>query len=160
MPSTSQKTAASPRSSRRGASAASRVRSETVTPPDPSTGPRSPGGVLLPLALTGLTAGLFASLFGVGGGVVMVPLLIALLGYDARVATATSLAAIIFTATAGTVTHGALGNVQWDTALLVGLPAMVGVNLGIALKDRMSSRALTYAFVVLLLAVAVRIAVA
>ncbi len=90
----------------------------------------------------------------------MVPLLIALLGYDARVATATSLAAIIFTATAGTITHGALGNVQWGTALLVGLPAMAGVTLGIAVKDRISSRALTYSFAVLLVVVAVRIAVA
>ncbi len=48
----------------------------------------------------------------------MVPLLIALLAYDAKVATATSLAAIIFTATVGTATHGALGNVDWTTALL------------------------------------------
>jgi uncharacterized membrane protein YfcA len=107
---------------------------------------------------TGLAAGLFASLFGVGGGVVMVPLLIGLLAYDARVATATSLAAIIVTASVGAATHGALGNVEWDTALLVGLPAMVGVTLGVAIKDRISSRALTYAFAGLLVVVAVGLA--
>ena len=86
----------------------------------------------------------------------MVPLLIALLGYDARAATATSLAAIIFTATAGTVTHGALGNVHWGTALLIGLPAMAGVALGVAVKDRLSSRSLSYGFAALLVVVAVR----
>jgi uncharacterized protein len=94
----------------------------------------------------------------VGGGIIMVPLLIALLAYDARVATATSLAAIIFTATVGAVTHGALGNVDWLTAALVGVPAMAGLNLGLAIKERISSRALTYAFAALLVAVAVRMA--
>ena len=88
----------------------------------------------------------------------MVPLLIALLAYDAKIATATSLAAIIFTATVGTITHGALGNVEWLTALLIGIPAMIGVNLGLAVKARVSSRALTYAFAALLMAVAVRLA--
>lgn len=87
----------------------------------------------------------------------MVPLLIALLAYDARAATATSLAAIVFTAAAGTATHGVLGNVHWGTALLVGLPAMAGVALGVALKDRISSPALTYGFAALLVAVAVRV---
>ena len=125
---------------------------------DPSTAPRA-AGPLLPLALIGLVAGLFGALFGVGGGIVMVPLLIALLHYDAKVATATSLAAIIFTATFGTLAHGALGNVEWGTALLVGLPAMVGVNVGLWIKSRMSTTALTYAFAVLLVAVAIDMAV-
>lgn len=102
---------------------------------------------------------MFASLFGVGGGIVMVPLLIGLLAYDAKAATATSLAAIIFTATVGAATHGALGNVHWDTAALVGVPAMAGLLGGLALKERLSSRALTYAFAALLLVVAVRLAV-
>jgi uncharacterized protein len=108
----------------------------------------------------GLAAGLFSSLFGVGGGVVMVPLLIGLLAFDARVATATSLAAIIFTATAGTLAHGALGNVEWVTAILVGVPAMAGVGLGLAVKRLISSTALSYGFAALLVAVAVRMALA
>ena len=107
--------------------------------------------------LIGLAAGLFASLFGVGGGIVMVPLLIGLLAYDARAATATSLAAIIFTATVGAATHGVLGNVEWVTAALVGVPAMVGLNLGLALKERISTRALTYGLAALMVAVAIRL---
>ena len=89
----------------------------------------------------------------------MVPLLIGLLAYDAKVATATSLAAIIFTAAFGTATHGALGNVDWAMALLIGVPAMAGVELGLILKDRISSATLTYGFSALLLAAAVRVAI-
>jgi len=131
-------------------------RSETVTASDPSTAPAPGPGRLAPLAGIGLAAGLMASLFGVGGGIVMVPLLMLLLAYDARAATATSLAAIIITAAAGTAAHGALGNVHWGMAALVGIPAMGGVAAGVALKERISTRALTYAFAGLLAAVAVR----
>jgi uncharacterized membrane protein YfcA len=107
------------------------------------------------LAAIGLAAGLFSALLGVGGGIVVVPLLIALLAYDAKVATATSLAGIIITSAFGVAAHGALGNVQWEDAILIGLPAMVGLLIGLAIKDRITSRALTYAFAVLLVAVAV-----
>lgn len=85
----------------------------------------------------------------------MVPLLIALLGYGTRQATATSLAAILYTATFAAIAHGALGNVRWITALLIGIPAMGGVLAGIWIKGRISSRALTYGFAILLVAVAI-----
>jgi len=123
----------------------------------PMTARPSPAGRprVARLAAIGLAAGLFSALLGVGGGIVVVPLLIALLAYDAKVATATSLAGIIITAAFGVAVHGALGNVEWDDAILIGLPAMVGLLIGLAIKDRISSRALTYAFAVLLVAVAV-----
>lgn len=89
----------------------------------------------------------------------MVPLLVGLLAYDARSATATSLAAIAITASVGAAAHGALGNVHARTALLIGLPAMAGVLLGVRLKERLSSLALTYGFAALLVAVAVRMLV-
>jgi len=114
---------------------------------------------VLNLAVVGLIAGLFSALFGVGGGIVMVPLLIALLGYDAKVATATSLAAVIFTAVWGTAAHGVLGNVDWATAALVGIPATLGVTVGIAVKKRISSKNLTYAFAALMVATAVRLVI-
>ncbi len=84
------------------------------------------------------------------------PLLIGLLAYDPRAAMGTSLAAMIFTATVGAGAHGALGNIHWGTAALIGLPAMAGVALGVAVRRRISTRALTYGFAALLLAVAVR----
>jgi uncharacterized membrane protein YfcA len=110
------------------------------------------------LILVGLTAGLFATLFGVGGGIVMVPLLVLLLGFDPKVATATSLAAIIVTASVGVASHGLLGNVAWGYAVLIGLPAVVGLLGGLWVKDRISSRALTVAFAVLLTVVAIWLA--
>lgn len=103
----------------------------------------------------GLTAGLFATLFGVGGGIVMVPMLVLLLGFDPKVATATSLAAIIVTATVGVISHGLLGNVAWGYAVLIGLPAVVGLLGGLWIKDRISSRSLTFAFAALLFVVAI-----
>jgi len=107
------------------------------------------------LAVIGLAAGFFSALLGVGGGVVIVPLLITLLAYGAKEATATSLAAIALTSAVGAATHGALGNVEWDRAVLIGIPAMAGLLLGVALKARLSSTALTYAFAALLAAVAI-----
>ena len=85
----------------------------------------------------------------------MVPMLVLLLGFDPKVATATSLAAIIVTASVGVVTHGLLGNVAWGYAALIGLPAVVGLLGGLWIKDRISSRALTLAFAALLLVVAI-----
>ena len=113
---------------------------------------------LIPLAIVGLIAGLTASVFGVGGGIVMVPLLIALLRYDAKAAAATSLAAIIFTAVVGTASHGVLDNVDWVRGALIGLPAILGVGIGVRIKDRISSGVLIYAFAALMLAVAIRLA--
>ena len=107
------------------------------------------------LVLVGLTAGLFAALFGVGGGVVMVPLLTVLLGYDTKVATATSLAAIIVTATVGVIAHGALGNVAWGYAVLIGLPAVVGVLAGLWIKERIPTHTLTVGFAAMLAVVAI-----
>lgn len=112
-------------------------------------------GAIPQLVAIGAVAGLFSAVFGVGGGILVVPLLIALAGYDTRTATATSLAAIIFVAVWGTAAHGALGNVEYDKALLVGLPAMLGVTAGVRLKRRLPTDVLTYLFAGLLVVVAI-----
>lgn len=104
----------------------------------------------------GIVSGLFGAVFGVGGGIIIVPLLIMLLAYDARAATATSLAAIVLTAAAGAAAHGALGNVDLATALMLGVPGAAGAAIGVAAKARMSSRNLQLAFAALLALVAVR----
>lgn len=103
----------------------------------------------------GLLAGFFAALFGVGGGIVMVPLLVLLAGFEPKAATATSLAAIILTASVSVATHGALGNVAWGYALLIAAPALGGVVAGVAIKNRISSRNLTYGFAGLLAVLAI-----
>jgi uncharacterized protein len=111
------------------------------------------------LLVIGLAAGFFSALFGVGGGVVIVPLLLLAGGFELRHATATSLGAIAVTATAGVVTYAIHGDVEPVYAALVGVPATGGVLVGTALQQRLPVRTLSYLFAALLVAVAVRMLV-
>jgi uncharacterized protein len=107
------------------------------------------------LVVIGLVAGLFSTLFGVGGGIVIVPLLILLAGLDGRAASGTSLAAIGITALAGTILYAFEGHVEVGYAALVGLPAAAGALAGTTLQQRVSTRFLAFAFASLLAAIAV-----
>jgi uncharacterized membrane protein YfcA len=109
------------------------------------------------LPAIGLVAGFFSALFGVGGGIVVVPLLVLLLGYSTRWATGTSLAAIGLTSLFGMAAYGALGEVSWSDAALVGLPAMLGTLLGTWAQQRVPTRTLTLLLSMLLAGVAVRL---
>jgi len=111
------------------------------------------------LVLIGLIAGFFSALFGVGGGVVIVPLLILFVGWEMRPATATSLAAIGITATAGVVTYVVHGEVEPVYALLVGVPAALGAVGGATLQQRVPVRTLSFLFAVVLTAIAIRMLV-
>jgi uncharacterized protein len=111
--------------------------------------------VLLKLVAIGLVAGLFSSLFGVGGGIVIVPLLILVLRFDGKAGTGTSLAAIGITALAGTILYAFEGHVDVGYAALVGLPAAAGAMAGAAIQQRVSARALSLAFAGLLATLAV-----
>jgi uncharacterized membrane protein YfcA len=108
------------------------------------------------LVLIGLVAGFFSALFGVGGGIVIVPLLLLALKLDIRSATATSLAAIGITATAGVITYVVHGQVEPLYALLVGVPATVGAVGGATLQQRVPVRTLSFLFAALLVAIAIR----
>src|SRR6185437_9437438 len=108
------------------------------------------------LVLIGLAAGFFSALFGVGGGTVIVPLLVLACGWELRSATATSLAAIGITATAGVVTYVVHGEVRPVYALLLGLPAAVGAAGGAALQQRLPVRTLSFLFAALLVGIAIR----
>jgi hypothetical protein len=107
------------------------------------------------LAGIGLVSGFFAALFGVGGGIVVVPLLILLAGFEGKRATGTSLAAIGLTAVFGATGYAILGEVDWARAAQVGLPAIAGALLGVRLQQRLSSRFLVLLFSAFLVSVAV-----
>jgi uncharacterized protein len=109
------------------------------------------------LVLIGLVAGFFSALFGVGGGIVIVPLLVMLVAFPLRAATATSLAAIGITAAAGTITYAAHGDLEPLYAALVGIPAAGGAVAGASLQQRVPVRTLSFLFAALLVAIAIRL---
>jgi len=113
----------------------------------------------LKLAATGTMAGLFSGLFGVGGGIVMVPLLILWLGYGERRATGTSLAAIVVISAMATLLQGAYGNVAFGKGLLIGIPAVGGVLLGTWIQQRVRTETIGLLFGLLMIAVAVDLVV-
>jgi uncharacterized protein len=107
------------------------------------------------LVAIGLAAGVFSAFFGVGGGIVAVPLLILVAGLPERAATATSLMAIAITASAGVVVYGLRGEVEIGYAALVGLPAAAGAVAGSAWQQRIRVSTLTYGFAALLTALGI-----
>ena len=109
----------------------------------------------LTLAAIGTAAGLFSGLFGVGGGVLIVPLLMLWCGFGERLASGTSLAAIVVIAAVAAATHGAFGNVHIEEGMLIGVPAVAGVLLGTELQQRISTKAISLIFAAMLTVVAV-----
>jgi uncharacterized membrane protein YfcA len=107
------------------------------------------------LVLIGLVAGFFSALFGVGGGIVIVPLLLLLCAWQARAATATSLAAIGVTAVSGVIAYAIHGDVRVGYAALVGLPAAVSVAGATAVQQRLRTRTIELLFAAFLFGVAV-----
>jgi uncharacterized protein len=123
----------------------------------PPTG-SMPSEPILKLAAIGTLAGLFSGLFGVGGGTVIVPLLILWFGYGERLATGTSLAAIVLIGLLGALAQGGIyGNVHLLTGLLLAIPAIFGIVLGTAIQQRIPQRAVSYLFALLLVAIAIEL---
>jgi uncharacterized membrane protein YfcA len=111
------------------------------------------------LVLIGLVAGFFSALLGVGGGIVIVPLLLLLAHFEVRPATATSLAAIGITAAAGSITYVVHGDVEPLKAVLIGVPAAGGAVVGANLQQRIHTRTISFAFAVLLIGIGIRLIV-
>jgi uncharacterized membrane protein YfcA len=106
----------------------------------------------------GFVAGMFAGLFGVGGGILFVPTLIILFGLGQVDAQATSLLAILPTVAAGAWRQHAYGNVRWRAAAVIGTTAIVGVELGVLVAKALPEQTLRRLFGVLVLAVAAQLA--
>jgi uncharacterized protein len=115
---------------------------------------------LTKLAAIGIAAGAFSGLFGVGGGTVIVPLLIFWFGYGERLATGTSLGAIVLIGLLGALAQGGLyGNVDVGTGLLLSIPAIGGVVVGTAVQQRIPQRAVSLLFAALLIVIAIELIV-
>jgi uncharacterized protein len=104
----------------------------------------------------GLAAGVFAGMFGVGGGILFVPVLVAL-GLDHHDALGTSLLAIIPTALVGTWRQSRYDNVRWRAAAVLGLAAAASAQGGVALAEELSDSTLRRLFAGLLVLVAAQV---
>jgi uncharacterized membrane protein YfcA len=112
------------------------------------------------LVVIGLAAGVFSALFGIGGGLLIVPLLLLFTDFSERPAMATSLGAIGVTALAGVLAYAITGRVHPAEAALVGLPAAAGAVAGTALQQRLPRRGLALLFAAMLVAIGVTLLVA
>ncbi|MGH3127121.1 MAG: sulfite exporter TauE/SafE family protein [Gaiellaceae bacterium] len=108
--------------------------------------------ILFALVL-GVAAGVLAGLFGVGGGILFVPALVAL-GLGQLEAQGTSLLAILPTVLAGTWNQRRYGNLRPRTAVVLGVASIAGVEIGARLATELPEATLRKLFAVLLFVVA------
>lgn len=102
---------------------------------------------LISATLIGLVAGLLGALCGVGGGLVMVPAFVGLLGAEHKSAVATSMAVIIVTALAATANNSRIANlIDWRIVAAVGLASAVAAWFGSDLMRTLSNHTLTRIF--------------
>jgi uncharacterized membrane protein YfcA len=107
--------------------------------------------------LVGVLAGFLAGLFGVGGGILIVPGLVLVVGMPQRLAHGTSLAAVVPISVASLVTYVVHDNVDWPVALCLAIGAVGGAVIGTRLLTVLPVRTITVLFVILLLATAARL---
>lgn len=110
---------------------------------------------LVVLVVIGVAAGLLSGLFGVGGGVIMVPAMVLFAGLAQHAAQATSLAAVIPIAAVGALVFGRAESVDLPAAAALVVGSLVGVQFGARLMNRLSAETLARIFGVFLLLVAV-----
>ena len=98
------------------------------------------------LVLIGVCAGFLSGLLGVGGGVIIVPLLVLWLGWNQKKGQATSLAAVFFIAIYASTAYALEGHVDFARAALVGIPALAGVLVGTRIAARLKADTLGLMF--------------
>lgn len=116
--------------------------------------------IVVPLVI-GLAAGVLSGMFGIGGGVVVVPALVIVLGYGQKTATGTSLLALLLPVGAlAVLTYARAGHVNVRAGLLVAAGIFAGALLGASVALGRSEATLRRLFAVVLVALAVRLFVA
>jgi len=100
--------------------------------------------------------GLVSGLLGVGGGILLVPLMALFLRMPLHAAVATSMFTMVFTTFSGVAQHWTLGNVNFEYVLLLAAGALVGAQMGAWLCKRISGEKLSLVFAVIVLVVSVQ----
>lgn len=126
-----------------------------MAPPSMLAAARRQG--LVRAAAVGLVAGFLSGMFGVGGGILIVPALVLALRFDQRLAHGTSLAAVLPIAASGLVAYAVEGEVDWPVAIAMAAGAVAGAVIGTHVLHLLPVRTLTIGFVVLLVATAARL---
>jgi uncharacterized protein len=120
---------------------------------------RKPGALLGDFSI-GLIVGAFSGFFGVGGGIVLVPILVLLMHVAQKQAQATSLVVVALAATTGAVTYAVGDSVVWSSVVFLLAGGLVGTWLGSAIVLRVQPRSLQLMFGLLLVGAAIRLVVA
>ena len=111
---------------------------------------------LVTLLGIGLAAGFLAGLLGVGGGILLVPAMVLLLGFDQHVAQGTSLVVIVPAAMIGSWTHYRRGTIRLRDAMLVAAGGIIGAAIGSISALSLDDELLRRLFALVLLATALR----
>jgi len=110
----------------------------------------------LAVILVAFFVGLTSSLFGVGGGVLMVPAMLVLFRFPPHLATATSMAVIFFSSVVGSVTNITHGNVEWLYAAMLAPGAWAGGKLGAFAASRLKGKTIVLILRLLILCIAIQ----
>ncbi len=129
----------------------------TAQPAPPLTDVAPAPVSFVPVLIVGVLAGFLAGLFGVGGGILIVPALVLVTKMDQRRAHGTSLAAVLPIAAASLVTYASHGNVDWPVGLWLSVGAVVGAVIGTRLLHVLPERTLAVLFITMLVISAVRL---
>ncbi len=130
--------------------------SERPAPGSPSASTPWTRSATARLAVIGLVAGAASGLFGIGGGLVMVPAMVMFASMRQHEAHASSLGAVVPIATVASIPFIATGFVSWPFAAAMAVTAMIGARTGARVMHRMSERQLRWAFIALMAVVAIR----
>ncbi|MGC1309463.1 MAG: sulfite exporter TauE/SafE family protein [Phormidesmis sp.] len=107
--------------------------------------------------ITGSTAGFMAGLFGVGGGVILVPLQILLLGESIKSAVRTSLGVIVITSISACAGHALNRNIDFAAGLILGIGGLIGVQISTRYLPKLSDNTVTQLFRIMLVVLSVYI---
>jgi len=88
------------------------------------------------LLMIGIPLGAISMTIGVGGSIILVPILVGFLYIPLKKAISAGLFFVVFSSVAGFISHVKMGDVDYESGIIIGLASLVGVYIGIHLKDR------------------------
>lgn len=88
------------------------------------------------LLLIGFFLGAMSMTIGVGGSIILVPVLVGFLHVPLKKAISAGLFFVVFSSVAGLISHAIIGHVDYESGAIIGIASLVGVYIGIYLKDR------------------------